>query len=347
MLDLLRGTIWGTNGPRYTHLHLDQRIQDQPNPYFVSLNKDDELLAVVCYSQRTCQSTVGMVNAYYVRYFAFSPKLHSTKDTKRRKGKDGFFRTFLVELMNQPLGNFTLNYGENTNLPTVYYAYVDGANVRSVSFIELMDFEDIGVFHAHLFSRLKPRPIKAIDRIRPEDRPGIRELIRERYGSHQLYFEDRLFHNKDYYTIRINGEPVVGCQVFNNRWQVHGVGGKVTNGALKVWNSMGFLRKVFNTNDLRFVSFDSIFAKPGYEYLLIPLFEGILHKKQVKLGMCFTDDSEEANNILAKQMKEMGLVAGLLGQSGGNVVARGSGLSNTQWEKLRSQPVFISSFDGT
>ena len=115
LIELLEGIELGTNGARYIHLDMRNRIKEADHPISYSLVRNETLIANVTF----CRREVG----YYLRYFAFS-RVFQNKSTKKPKTKSSsspfenkIEEAFLALTKLQP------------HLPM--YAYIDYENDRS------------------------------------------------------------------------------------------------------------------------------------------------------------------------------------------------------------------------
>ena len=64
LVELLSGVELGTNGAKYVHLDIKERIKEADNPLSFSLERNNRLIANITF----CERDTG----YYLRYFAFS-----------------------------------------------------------------------------------------------------------------------------------------------------------------------------------------------------------------------------------------------------------------------------------
>ncbi len=341
---LLKQTVWGTKGSRYTHLHIQERINQQLQPYFVTLEKSGELLAVICVSYRVLQVGERKVNGYYVRYFAFNSKLQTKDENQAGQKKQGFFRSFMMRLFQQPLGKLPLNYGEDLSLSSVYYAYVDVKNVRSAAFIKQMGFEDVGSFDTGLFTRFNPKKQDiehlSFQELRKLHGPSIEE---PEYAFYSQEFEGD---NQGGFALTKNGKTLVACRVSKALWRVESTGSKVEDYIIKQLQIIPALKKAFDPERFSFLVYDYLYASDeATREDLISLFEGVLKQFDYRFGMYFIDEKDKLSDLLSVS-KGSGLIASSIGSHKGGLVAQWTTGSEAPkgWDDL---PWFFHALDAT
>lgn len=112
-IELLHTTLWGTNGPIFEHLDTHERIIHISGSLAFSLEKNGKTISTCTVLERNITVEGKEYKTWYGRYFAVD---------KDYQGK--MFGNILLKGMK--------NYSQKiSNLPTIFYAYVDQTNPRS------------------------------------------------------------------------------------------------------------------------------------------------------------------------------------------------------------------------
>jgi hypothetical protein len=342
---LLLGTTWGSKGFRYTQLHSVERIHQLHHPYHFTLQWGNRLLGNITLDHRKSKIGTNEVNAHYIRYFAFRGGMQAVEGKSNANPRQNELRKRLLNAMQNSPQSEQVNYNENTSLPGITYGFIDGSNARSLNQGNQFQFESIRQFKPLVFFRGKPKSYPDIRSITPNEKPLVKGLIKDHYKDHQLTHWNYLFYNNSYFVVAHKGVIYAGCQVHQNKWKVHGLGSKRTEPLIKPILQNKFVKQYFNPNDFRFLSFDHLFVKPGYEDALFMLFEGLLYRYNQHFGMIALDTNEPMYHAL-HQPKKLGLAGRFLKFKPGYVMAKGLD-GYTLPSILNEKPVFISAFDIT
>ncbi|NRA12310.1 MAG: hypothetical protein HRT57_10185, partial [Crocinitomicaceae bacterium] len=142
IVELLESVTLGTNGAHYRHLDTAERITEADNPLFLSMERNNNVISNVTFCRRNSH--------WYVRYFAFSPKLQST-GLKKSKG---------TSLLKRELNDYfrsSLDGGNDHGKVESFYAYIDPDNEKSLWMSQTFGFEKAGEIATQTFSRINPK----------------------------------------------------------------------------------------------------------------------------------------------------------------------------------------------
>jgi len=342
---LLLNTTWGSKGFRYTQVHVTERMHQLHHPYHFSLEWGNRLLGNITLDHRATNIDDEQINAHYIRYFAFRGALQAVEKKQTTKSTSHELRSRLLQVMNASPQSQQVNHGEDLQLPGITYGFVDGNNARSLNQGGQFSFESIRQFKPLVFFRSKPKSFNDIRSVTPMEKPLVKELIKSHYQDHQLTHWNYLFHHNSYFVVAHKNVIYAGCQVHQNKWHVKGLGTEKTERFIKPIVQSKFVKSYFDQDDFRFLSFDHLFVKPGYEDALFHLFEGLLHRYNHHFAMIALDTKDSLFNPL-NTPKKLGIASRLLKFKPGLVLAKGLN-GYTLPDSLYQRPVFISAFDIT
>ncbi|HSY61840.1 MAG TPA: GNAT family protein, partial [Cytophaga sp.] len=166
VVDLLKGTLWGTKETIYQHQHTEQNIDQVPDPSFFNLEKQGELIGTCCFSKRSMILDRQKYDVWYSRYFSI--------DSKKQ---GGIFGSMILKHIKAYFENETLS-------PSVFYAYVDASNTRSHKLLNYIGFKVIRSFETRTFSRLYPKTNKQVSLIAAADKKRMLDLLQDTYKDH-------------------------------------------------------------------------------------------------------------------------------------------------------------------
>jgi L-amino acid N-acyltransferase YncA len=134
ILHLLEGTQLGTNGAKYTHLDTRKHVQEIDEPFYLTLEKRDTVIANLTFCKRD--------KDWYLRYFAFH-QAFQRKKAKAGSTSNNLFKTELNTFFNQQLESEKVHR---------FYAYIDPKNDRSMAMAQNFGFEKVSEIITHTFS---------------------------------------------------------------------------------------------------------------------------------------------------------------------------------------------------
>lgn len=347
VLTLLEQTTLGTRGVHYRHQNIRERVRHLKHPYFLNLYRHNALWGTIAFSSRPMEVDGQPFNAFYIRYFAFRDSVRSSGEKTGKTAKGNTLKVLIEQLFRNGLIQTDYNYGEQLDLPFLFYAYIDDDNLRSLNLSTTYNFKLAGNFNTITFTRMQPKRVKNITKLPIEQRPEFRQVLQRFYRSHQLLDFHDLFRENNYYVLKVNGEIIVGAQVHTCLWEVASFGSKSRDFILKGASRIPAIKKRFNPEKLYFLSIDHIYVNKNYEDALLPFFEGLLTIKGVNMAMIWLDTNDGLGEFLI-QSKKLGPLSKIQKVKPANCLVRYShdfpkGLK----QKIKEQTLFLSGYDMT
>jgi hypothetical protein len=336
LIDLLKNTLIGSEGTLYQLLDTPTKIVKLKNSHFFSLVRADKLLGTFTICKQEINLLGRTHNSYYIRYVAFDAKFQGgLKKGKSDGGLHRFFKDFFETSTFDPAQT---NYGKS-----IYWAYIDPDNLRSINLNNRLGFEQIGSFKTTVFSRVNPKN-KLVKRIKPEDKSEVLKLVSSFYDSFQFFTTESLFFDDNYFVLRVNGELVCGIQANPVQWKIKSLPGLTGRILIKIAPYIPRIRKLIQPNNHRFLATEGLFWKDGFEHKLADLFEGVLaftgHHSLLIWSDCehnFLENIEVKWGFIQK-MKKDNTVA---------IMAKLNGYSQQELVDLKKAPKYISGFNVT
>jgi hypothetical protein len=327
-LSLLKQTIYGSSGPRYQHMSLENKIKDITHPHFFQLTEGQTVVGTYCLSGRQVKIAEGTIDSFYGRLLSVNPAF---------SGK-GYGRILKRE---------AVNYIERTfNRPHLFYSYLEESNSRSMRISQQENFTSMGVLEAIVFSRLYPKKDSRFAQLREAECATLLPILQETYSNYTLLHFDQVYYKQNYFVWKEKGEIIAGVQANPVLWRIvdmPGIGGKFIMQGLPF---IPVIRRLINPAHHRFLALEALFVKPGYGHLLLPLLESVLHHFQVSSALLLLD----THSATAKQLKatgKLGIMNSLKQHIHTHVMAKANGISLEQIKQSPEQPIYTSAFDYT
>jgi len=324
VLKLLKSVTLGSNGARYQHQRLEQRIQHIYKPLFLNLERNDKVLGNITLCRRP--------ENWYVRYFAFDLGMQATSKQPRSKASNSGLKKRINEV-------FESAYELKDNKASLLYAYIDPRNERSLWMSQNFGFYTVAKIATQSFSRVKPKQHIKVNATKIND--FIREQIKETYGNYPFYFTHHTFNDDPFYTLTINNEIVALAKTHSAEWKITRLPGK--NGAF-LKNIIPFvpgLRKVIRPNAHVFTVVDSVWCKDNNYALLEQLLEGILYEEKTNTIIWWVDQIEPLY-VDVKDKINWGLFNKVNGVHEVDLVIR---TRKGQSKNIYNQPTYVTGFD--
>lgn len=318
VIDLLESVTLGTNGAHYRHLDTRKRIQNADNPLFLSIERNESILANVTFCQRG--------TSWYIRYFAFDTRFQSS-GTKKSSGNS---------LIKREIESFFQDALDNQGVKS-FYAYIDPKNVKSLWMAENFGFKTISQVATQTFSRVNPKASSRI--VKLENREEVESIIQDNFSDYNYYFEAQS--KPPFYTLKNEfGEIIALAKINLADWEIKRLPGKMGGILTKIIAFIPRLNKLIRPKQHSFVVPDCVWIKNNDDELLEELFEGILHAEKRNLLIWWVDVKDELYKTVGSKVK-WGLLHKMIGVSHANVVERKADLSVT----TENKPVFTAGFD--
>ena len=324
VLTLLKSVTLGSNGARYQHRKIENRIKQVYRPLFLNLERNEKVLGNITFCRRP--------KNWYVRYFAFDIGMQATSEQPKSKATNS-------GLKNRIGGFFDSTFKQEVDQPELFYAYIDPRNERSLWMSQNFEFYSVAKIATQSFSRVKPKNKLEVEPCQVND--FIRQKVEEKYGEYPLYFSKHTFNADPFYTLTLHGEVVAFAKTHSAEWKITRLPRK--NGGL-MRNIIPFvpgLRKVIRPNSHVFSVVDSIWSKENDPEYLEKLFEGILFHEKTNTIIWWVDEKEP----IYKENREMvnwGLLNKINGVQEVDLVIR---TPKEDAKKNYGVPTYVTGFD--
>lgn len=321
LLELLSGVELGTNGAKYVHLDIKERIKEADHPLSFSLERNNRLIANITFCARE--------TSYYLRYFAFRRSFQSLsikKFSTNRKSSQ------LEKEISQVF------QGLISNKPSFpFYAYIDYDNDRSRLFSERFGFENYSDIVSRTYSRINPKKNQNISLI--DDWEAISGEIKDAYGADEFYHEAHI--KKGPYLVLKNDKGVmIACAKFSKvHWRIISLPGRYGSLLVKILPFIPFLNRLIKPKDHFFLVPDVVLTKNNSSEDIETLFDSALDLFKVNSLIWFIDPNKPIYKEQSKRIK-WGILDKILGEKKVAVVTR-----NHKSHYSEKKPVFVSAFD--
>ena len=324
VLNLLKTVTLGSNGARYKHRHIENRISKLYKPLYLNIERNNSVLGNITF----CRRDIG----WYVRYFAMDTSFQSPRSiqTQSKSKKNS---------LKRKISSFFDEIFEEEDAPPLLYAYIDPRNDRSLWMSQNFGFYTAAQIATQTFSRIRPK-VKA-DVQQPKDFSFIESKVREENNNKPLYFDYHTFRAETpFYTLTKNGKTVAFAKTHQAEWVIERLPGKSGNLLVNIIPFVPGVRKVVRPNAHKFTVIDSVWALDNDKNYLEELFEGILEKENKNTLVWWVDQKEE----LYKDVKDTinwGLLHKINGVNQVDLVVRRKNKSKLPFEL----PTYVTGFD--
>ena len=321
LIELLSGVELGTNGAKYVHLDIKERIKQADNPLSFSLERNNRLIANITFCVRE--------KGYYLRYFAFASAFQSRGNKKKSsKPKPSRFEKEISQIFQDLIS-------KKPSLPL--YAYIDYDNDRSRLFSERFGFENYSDIVSRTYSRINPKKNQNISLI--DDWESISVEIKDAYGADEFYYEAHI-KKGPYLVLNDHKGVMIACAKFSKvHWRIISFPGRYGSFLVKILPFIPFLNRLINPKNHFFLVPDVVLSKNNSPKDIESLFDGALHLFGVNSLMWFIDPNKDIYKGQSKKIK-WGLLDKILGEKKVAIATR-----NHKTPYSEKRPVFVSAFD--
>ncbi len=346
--DLLGKTIQGTEGGlRYSVRDLTQRMNLYGSGLsFVALYKKNILAGAIGLCKRKTNCLGKEYNSTFLRYLSVRSSFQISRVKNRRAEKlaqaEDSFKQQIFSMFSDAAG---LNSEkENTSEPHLVYACVESENMRSRNFVRQAGYEQIRSMSTLAFSRFKPSRNSDMMKIAREEEPMMARLLEEQYSNYCFYTGEFSFINNRYYVLRKNKEIVAGVNALPTIFKVIDFPGFQGWMLMHVMPYLPWFRKLFRPGEFRFLVFDSIYCRAGYEDSLPDLFQAVCAEENHNSAITWLDGESDLYKSL-KENRKMGVLNTLLKTGPVLVYASFSNMNPDEKKKFFDFPAYISGID--
>lgn len=274
IVKLLNSVTLGSNGARYRHQGINERIKQLFHPLFVNLSIRDRLVSNVTFCRRS--------KDWYVRYFAFDQVFQSnTNNTTKTSRKSK---------LKEELNTFFQNALDDNEGPEQFYAYIDPKNERSLMMSETFGFKPAATVVTQTFSRLKPKK-GSVKQLKDQDE--IERLVRENFSDRPFFHPYQTYNETPFYVLEKKGEIVAFAKSHRAAWTIERLPGLGGNTLTKIIPYIPVLNKIIKPKSHQFTVIDSVWVKDHNKNYFEELAEGILACEENNVIHWWVDKKEE------------------------------------------------------
>ncbi len=353
ILGFLENYVLGTEGAlRYRQMDIRERLAAIREIWFMTLRKSGRVLGTVGFVRRKACNGNQPVNSYYIRYFSIrlswarkSRQAGSAKKSLKKKNTRG---NVLKDRVAGFMGHIERYLKGADQEASVLYAYIEKENTPSLQMSERMGYDTVRWMSHTYFSRFFPEQHPGVSVIwEEEEKKEVLEKIRDFYRDYTLFQEEPLFYRNGYLGYRnAQGEIVAGVQTLPVHWEIVEMPGITGWFFLKAVPYIPLLRKFYEGHRFRFVAFEGLFFKEGYESVLPFLFETALHRYGMSLGIIWYDTRCPLAEVM-HAMPHRGLFGKMVHPVPAEVRMRFLNMAPGRVKTYYRKPVYVSAFDIT
>jgi hypothetical protein len=340
--NLLSNITIGTNGAKYCHLHTSSKIHHLYKPHFIYIKRHEKAIANVTVCERPIFVKNEIIDSYYVRYFAFSPLLQTKNISIKKTKRHTFFDTYLKAIFSSS----TLNPKNKTSKASLFWAYIDPINNRSLQMGERFGFETIGYFKTYGFSRFFPKKQHNVQKITTKDKPTVLQLLKTFYKDYSFYSTVHLFKNNDYYILKHKGKIVAGIQIHKVLWRIDAMPGFKGKLTVKTLPYIPLIKRVINPKKFHFLAVDHFFWLDEYKNQVPKLLEGVLALTKHHSMLMWIDDADDFMIDTITSFK-LGLLHKIKSDNSIQIVAKFNHFDPVIKQSILDSKKYISGFDTT
>jgi hypothetical protein len=350
MLYLLNNTIQGSEGGmRYSLQDVNKKIQAYNKSIrFVSLYKNDRLYGTIGACFRVSGQGTLSYPSSYMRYLAMQsvyqvdPAWTGRRTDEIRSDKEDSFKQNILSFFSKPhiLELDDVKEGDKH----IMYAFIESMNERSRNLVNQAGYEYVRSFLTVAFSRFSPRLDKRVEILGKDDRPLMEDLLRDYYREYSLFSLDYAFYGNRYYVLKEDDKIVAGVLAIPNRHKIYDIPGVWGWVIMKVLPRIPYYKRLFHPEEFKYLVFDAIYCREGYEKHLATLFESACAAEGYYTGLAWLDDRSRLYDELRTGVN-MGALNRMLNAKPGLIYVRFINFDEKEKELFYEAPAYISGFD--
>ena len=350
MLYLLNNTIQGSEGGmRYSLQDVNKKIQAYNKSIrFVSLYKNNRLTGTI----GACFRVSGQGNlrfpSSYMRYLAIQsvyqvdPAWTGRRTFGIRSDKEDSFKQNILSFFSKPhmLELDEVKEGDKH----IMYAFIESMNERSKNIVNQAGYEYVRSFLTVAFSRFSPQLDKRVEILGKDDRPLMEDILRDYYREYSLFSLDYAFYGNRYYVLKEDNKIVAGVLAIPNRHKIYDIPGVWGWVIMKVLPRIPYYKRLFHPEEFKYLVFDAIYCREGYEKHLATLFESVCASEGYYTGLTWLDDRSRLYDELRTGVN-MGALNRMLNAKPGLIYVQFINFDEKEKELFYEAPAYISGFD--
>ena len=341
IIELLEANVLGepNKSMRYQHQRLRPKIEQIADPYFISVQRQNNIIGMGCFCKRPTWNQRKELTSFYIRYFNFRDghRIAQANGQGKRTNKKSAIKEDLKQLLAPS--------GLAADQKALFYSYLDPKNERSANLCHYFGFRPIRQFTTCLFSRIYPKVHSQVSKYRPEERPVIEKILQQQYRNYNMLSFENLFFEDNYFVLRDSeGEILAGVQANYEHWKIIEMPDRFGKFIMKAAPKLPILNRLFHP-DYKFVALSGIYVKEGHEQRLSDLFESVLGIHQLTSALLWLDVDSDLYQVVSNLPK--GLMNRFYHGLTANVIAHTIHLDQEEVHSLTQKPAYISAFDMT
>ena len=350
MLYLLNNTIQGSEGGmRYSLQDVNKKIQAYNKSIrFISLYKNNRLTGTI----GACFRVSGQGNlrfpSSYMRYLAIQsvyqvdPAWTGRRTFGIRSDKEDSFKQNILSFFSKPhmLELDEVKEGDKH----IMYAFIESMNERSKNIVNQAGYEYVRSFLTVAFSRFSPQLDKRVEILGKDDRPLMEDILRDYYREYSLFSLDYAFYGNRYYVLKEDNKIVAGVLAIPNRHKIYDIPGVWGWVIMKVLPRIPYYKRLFHPEEFKYLVFDAIYCREGYEKHLATLFESVCASEGYYTGLTWLDDRSRLYDELRTGVN-MGALNRMLNAKPGLIYVQFINFDEKEKELFYEAPAYISGFD--
>jgi hypothetical protein len=347
---LLNHTIQGSEGGmRYSLQNVTPRILAYGDKIrFVSLYKKNQVTGTIGSCFRISGQGRLKYPSSYLRYLSIQSVYQLSAGWRKRRreavrpDKDASFKQKVLEIFSRPhlLELDDVKEGDKH----IMYAFLESMNERSKNLVTQAGYEYVRSFLTVAFSRFTPKVHPRMTKLKDEEKAGMKELLLEYYKDYSLFTADYAFYGDRYYVLKENGEIIAGTSAIPGVHKIYDIPGIWGWVMMKLLPKIPYYRRLFRPGEFRYIVFDAIYCKKGYEKKLATLFESVCAAEGYYTGLAWLDDRSRLYDEL-RTGGRMGALNRMLNAKPGLVFIRFVNFDDKEKELFFEAPAYISGFD--
>jgi hypothetical protein len=350
MLYLLDNTIQGSEGGmRYSLQNVAPRIAAYKDKIrFVSLYKKNQVTGTIGACFRVSGQGALKCPASYLRYLSIQTTYQLAAGWRKRRTekpkpeKEDNFKHKVLEIFSKP---HLLEVGDvKEGEKHIMYAFIESMNERSKNLVTQAGYEYVRSFLTVAFSRFSPKSDPGVVKLKEGERGRMGELISEYYRDQSLFTPEYAFYGDRYYVLREGDEIIAGVSAIPGVHKIYDIPGIWGWVMMSVLPKMPYYRRLFHPGEFRYLVFDAVYCKKGYEEKLATLFESVCAAEGFFTGLMWIDDRSRLYDRLRSGVK-MGALNRILNAKPGLVYIRFINFTEKEKEPFYESPAYISGFD--
>jgi len=299
--------------------------------------------------RRTTYSKENSYSSWYMRYFSIRAplrtKIHKKEDYDNKLSSgDNIIKDSIKDYFYEP--NRLLGKMSGPSQKTFIYAYIERENIRSRIFSDQMDFQTVRSFTTILFSRVNPEIHPGVQRIKEEEKTDMLKLLRGFYRGFNMYTEQYLFYENNYFLLKLNNEIVSAVQANQEIWEIKKIPGFKGKILLDIMPRIPGVKKIFDPKNFRFAAIEGIYYKEGYEEYLLPLFESVCALTKTHFVLIWLDTDSPILKTIDK-LGHHGLFSKFAKRVEVDIIIKFINFSEAEKASFRNNPAYMSCFDMT